>query len=68
MFMPEGQAWSNQRRKVAEILSDPSFDGFQNLEAGAPFGGMDTNALHGVVIHGKEDSRLGFLGSKIIQK
>jgi hypothetical protein len=68
MVMPQGQALSNQRRTIAEILSDPLFDGLQGLEAGALFGGMDTNALHGAVIHGKEDSRLAFLGSKIIHK
>jgi len=64
MIMPRGQALGGQRCKVAEILSDPLFDGFQGLEAGAAFGGMNTHALHGVVIHCEEDRRLAFCGRK----
>jgi len=42
MIMPQGQGLRGQRCKVAAILSDPLFDGFQGLEAGAAGGGMDT--------------------------
>jgi hypothetical protein len=64
MVMSQGQALSSLRCEATKIVSYSLFQGFQGLESGALFGGMNTNTFQGTVIHGKEDSRLAVFGGE----
>jgi len=64
VVVSQGQALGGMRREGAEVFPHPLLKGFQGLEAGTAFGGMKAHALHGAVIHGKEDSRLALFSGK----
>ena len=56
MVMSQGQALSSLRCEATKVVSYSLFHGFQGLEPGALFGGMNTHTFQGTVIHGKVDS------------